>query len=700
MKAFVSSLIVAIVMGVAALFLFAPTHATPVEAAGSASTLNQSGGKGDTPQGAATAEPTCAPSWGVVASPNAVSSGPQYGYATNQLMGVSVVSEDDVWAVGYYNDPNTSEPNSPSKQVDKRSPHDPIQTPEGSQGTLRTLIEHYDGTAWTIVPSPNNGSDDNALASVVALATDDVWAAGYYINEFGIAQTLVQHWDGEEWSLVDSPNVGPLLDNRLTAIDASAPGDVWAVGYYYSDQAVAQTLTMHWDGTEWSIVASPNVGERDNFLYSLTVIGPNDAWAVGDYSTLGGYQYVFKSLALHWNGAAWTVVDTPSVGSFTNILYGVDASASNDVWAVGLFSGSTGSRSLTIHWDGTEWTALPSPNENTANDTLYAVEVISPGDAWAVGQSGGYNAPPQSLIAHWDGTEWSEVRGPNLYQGESGYVGYSALLAVDASASEDVWTVGYLEGGPYNYDRRTLTEHYSTDCVNLNCPTNFTDVQPGSPFYPYVQCLSCQGIVSGYPCEDPANPCYPTPGPSGTPTPSGTPGTGGYYRPASPITRGQLAKIISSAAFFEDAPGNQMFEDVYPGSPFFYWINQLARRGIIAGYPCGTVPSEPCGYYNYPYFRPNANATRGQIAKIVSEAREYSDEVPADQQSFVDVLPGSPFWLYVERLRMNGSVISGYACGGPNEACPGAYFRPQANASRGQVAKIVSKAFLPNCYLP
>ncbi|MDQ3931069.1 MAG: S-layer homology domain-containing protein, partial [Chloroflexota bacterium] len=85
---------------------------------------------------------------------------------------------------------------------------------------------------------------------------------------------------------------------------------------------------------------------------------------------------------------------------------------------------------------------------------------------------------------------------------------------------------------------------------------------------------------------------------------------------------------------------------------------------------------------------------------IVSNAAEYSDEVPATQQSFADVPHNSPFWLYVERLKLNGSVISGYACGGAGEPCPGAYFRPQNNASRGQVAKIVSKTFLTNCYVP
>jgi hypothetical protein len=282
-----------------------------------------------------------------------------------------------------------------------------------------------------------------------------------------------------------------------------------------------------------------------------------------------------------------------------------------------------------------------------------------------------------------------------------------ALLSVAAVAGDDLWAVGYFEGGLNGYERRTFTEHYSTACVS--CPTSFSDVLPGSPFYPYVQCMACQGIVSGYPCEDPADPCFPGPVPTGsTGAPSPTaqpaqtpaPGTHGYFRPGSPVTRGQLAKIISNSAFFESDPGPQVFEDVPTYSPFYYWVNQLARRGILAGYPCGTVPQEPCGFSNMPYFRPNANASRGQIAKIVSNARGYSDTVPAEQQTFVDVAPGSPFWLYVERLRINGSVIGGYPCGGAGEPCPGIYFRPQNNASRGQVAKIVSKTFLPNCYLP
>ena len=66
-----------------------------------------------------------------------------------------------------------------------------------------------------------------------------------------------------------------------------------------------------------------------------------------------------------------------------------------------------------------------------------------------------------------------------------------------------------------------------------------------------------------------------------------------YYRPASNITRGQIAKIVSESARIQDNPGEQVYEDVAPGSPFYKWINRLTNRGYMSGYPCGEA-GEPC----------------------------------------------------------------------------------------------------------
>jgi hypothetical protein len=93
-----------------------------------------------------------------------------------------------------------------------------------------------------------------------------------------------------------------------------------------------------------------------------------------------------------------------------------------------------------------------------------------------------------------------------------------------------------------------------------------------------------------------------------------------YFRPNNQITRGQLAKIVSGAAGWTETPTGQTFEDVAPSSTFYLWIERMASHGIIGGYPCGGV-GEPCiAPDNRPYFRPNNNATRGQMSKVAAGA--------------------------------------------------------------------------------
>jgi hypothetical protein len=205
------------------------------------------------------------------------------------------------------------------------------------------------------------------------------------------------------------------------------------------------------------------------------------------------------------------------------------------------------------------------------------------------------------------------------------------------------------------------------------CTLSFTDVAPGSTFYPYVHCLACLGIINGY--------------------------GDGSFKPNNNVTRGQLSKIVANSAGFSDTQSAQMFEDVPAGSTFFQYIGRLASRGYIGGYPCGG-PGEPCGPNNLPYFRPDANATRGQITKIDSNAAGFSDD-PSGQQ-FEDIPAGSTFYSYTFRLVTRG-IMNGYPCGGEGEPCGPTnlpYFRPNKNATRGQTSKIVANTFFPECSPP
>ncbi len=214
------------------------------------------------------------------------------------------------------------------------------------------------------------------------------------------------------------------------------------------------------------------------------------------------------------------------------------------------------------------------------------------------------------------------------------------------------------------------------------CALQFEDVPPGSTFYPYIECLACRGIINGYPCGGTGEPCNPNNDP--------------YFRPSNNVSRGQFAKIAANSAGFNEPAGAQQYQDVPPGSTFYDYIWRLSNRGFVNGYPCGGA-GEPCGPGNLPYFRPNANVTRGQLSKIDANAAGFN-ETPGAQQ-YEDVVPGSTFYDYIWRLSNRG-IINGYPCGGAGEPCgPNRlpYFRPAANATRGQASKIVSNTFFPAC---
>jgi hypothetical protein len=226
-----------------------------------------------------------------------------------------------------------------------------------------------------------------------------------------------------------------------------------------------------------------------------------------------------------------------------------------------------------------------------------------------------------------------------------------------------------------SYTPATPTPAPTNTPVPPRCPgERFTDVCPPDYFYQPVLSLNDAGIISGYntapPCLTPAHiPCY---------------------LPYNNVTRGQTSKIVSLAAGFTEAVSGQLFQDIPPASTFYPYIQRLASRGIINGYPCGGA-GEPCvPPANLPYFRPTNSVTRGQLSKMTSEAFAYADQVSG--QTFEDVSPGSTFYLYIERMAER-AIINGYPCGSGGEPCvpPGnrPYFRPNNPVTRGQTAKIL-----------
>ncbi len=190
------------------------------------------------------------------------------------------------------------------------------------------------------------------------------------------------------------------------------------------------------------------------------------------------------------------------------------------------------------------------------------------------------------------------------------------------------------------------------------CAVTFSDVPPDAYYAVPVEWLACRGVISGY--------------------------ADGTFRPFNPTTRGQLTKLVALGFGWPlQTPATPTFQDVPPSQPFYAFVETAVAHGVIAGYDCGGV-GEPCPGR---YFRPGADVTRGQLAKIVVGAAGWPPLTPPTP-TFVDVPAGSPFFGFVEQAVAHG-VIAGYDCGGTGEPCPGRYFRAGASSTRGQLSKIL-----------
>jgi hypothetical protein len=337
------------------------------------------------PAGAhAAAALTCGGNWTVVSSPSS-------GYST--LSGVAVTSPNEVWAVG-------------GNSVGIRSQN--------------VVIEQWDGTNWQDV-SPGVGG---YLFGVTAVSSSDAWAVGRTSGDL----SLVEHWNGRQWTTVPSPNDPTAQVDVLQGVAAVSPTDIWAVGYATVNVGPPQdTLIEHWNGHTWSIVSSPNGGVSDNTLTSVTAISSTDVWAVGNYFNTTTNHHAL--LTEHWNGRTWTIVPAPGFGS--DLLFtSVTSTDASHVWAVGHSTGQGGN--LIEQWNGTRWGTNVTPAG--AHVFLYGVGAYSPTSAWAVG--GGVT----TVAEQWNGTQWTIVSSPN------GPDDNSQLSAVAMDSAQSAWAVGYTYG--------------------------------------------------------------------------------------------------------------------------------------------------------------------------------------------------------------------------------------------------------------
>jgi hypothetical protein len=343
---------------------------------------------------------SCSGGWNQVSSPSV-------GNLDNNLDAVSSASPTDTWAVGDY-------------------------YPSTNPNVLQNMAEHWDGSAWTEYALPEVGSNQNTLLGVSELPSGHTWAVGYYTDANWTDQALIEYYNGSTWSVVPSPSPAA-QQNILTSVAAISDNDVWATGEERDSAGTWHTLAEHWNGSTWSTVASVDPGAGSNEFYAVHAVSSNSVYAVGDES---GSSFPDQALIEHWDGKNWSVLPSPADSNESLEAFGVTGSDSaltvagnreNDTapYTTLAASGAPGSLSL-----------QNTPNATGEND-LYAVTTAADGSAYAAGWSvdpstGVYD----SEILHGAGGQWSLDATPNPGSGSNGFAGVAAV------PGGGVWAVG------------------------------------------------------------------------------------------------------------------------------------------------------------------------------------------------------------------------------------------------------------------
>lgn len=272
-------------------------------------------------------------------------------------------------------------------------------------------------SGWSVQPSPNApGAKYSELDAVACPGPAACYAVGFsFAHTAGFTKPLAERWNGSTWALQTIPALPTAGRSFLTGISCAAVDRCIAVGYAVTSSPNVQAVTEAWNGTRWTLLATPQAGKGGASFEAVSCATADSCLAVGGFSPLPGDNE--QPLSERWNGSHWTVIPTPSPGDneYGSGLDGVSCTAATACTAVGsFFFAEVADTLFALRWHGTSWTVQRQPEPGTQkNAEENGVACTGPSACVSAGYwtsfSAAFNEP---LVEAWDGSTWAKQRSP------------------------------------------------------------------------------------------------------------------------------------------------------------------------------------------------------------------------------------------------------------------------------------------------
>jgi hypothetical protein len=340
-----------------------------------------------------------------------------------------------------------------------------------SSGVEETFAMSWDGDAWTIEPSVNPSSIDNALFGVSCTSESTCTAAGDMVGTKSPSLLLVEVWDGTSWSTQHAFLKRSALGAGLYNVSCTSTTFCLAVGADELGSSIAEI----WNGTDWKLTPAP-VGPIEGGIVDVACITSSDCIAVGADIEQDG-------LAEQWNGKTWTVLQTPAGSGELESLSCTSATA---CIAVGIGEGETGPTALAESWNGTTWSLMKTPGTGTGSVEVELLDdsCSSAQSCVAVGVSVNDEDIGSPLIESWNGSKWSKDKSAATSVTNLGLTGVSCTSATNCMATG------------YSFDRFGSPAAYSELWNGKTWTSEKTPSLAGGTVLYGLQCSSATACVT------------------------------------------------------------------------------------------------------------------------------------------------------------------------------------------------------------